>query len=83
MCLAVPGKVLETELVGESRLGRVDFGGVSRQVYLDLVPEAGVDDYVIVHAGVAISRVDAEEARRTFELLAQIGALEDDPAARD
>lgn len=77
MCLAVPGKVLDMEFVGGNRLGRVEFGGIARQVYLDLVPEAGVGDYVIVHAGIAISRVDAEEAQRTYELLAQVGALED------
>lgn len=77
MCLAVPGRVLDTESVGENRLGRVEFGGIARQVYLDLVPEAGAGDYVIVHAGIAISKVDAGEAQRTYDLLAQMGALED------
>ncbi len=55
MCLAIPGKILETEQEGESRLGRVEFGGIMRKVSLDLVPEAGVGDYVIVHVGFAIS----------------------------
>ncbi len=75
MCLAIPGKVLETEQEGESRLGRVEFGGITRKVSLDLVPEAQVGDYVIVHVGFAISKVDQEEAHRTLELLQQMGAL--------
>jgi hydrogenase expression/formation protein HypC len=75
MCLAVPGKILEVEEVGTSRLGKIDFGGVTRQAYLDFVPEAAVGDYVIVHVGFAISRVDAEEAARTFELLEKMGLL--------
>lgn len=75
MCLAIPGKVLETEQEGESRLGRVEFGGITRKVSLDLVPEAQVGDYVIVHVGFAISKLDEQEARRTLELLEQMGDL--------
>lgn len=76
MCLAVPGKVLAVEEKGGSRLARVQFGGITRQAYLDFVPEAGVGDYVMVHVGVAISRVDAEEAQRTYRLLEDMGLLE-------
>lgn len=83
MCLAVPGKILETEQAGESRLGRVQFGGITREAYLDLVPEAQVGDYVVVHAGFAISRVDEEEAQRTLELLEQMGAFEEELPAED
>ena len=72
MCLAVPGRILGTEDREGSRLGRVEFGGIVREVCLDLVPEAGVGDYVIVHAGFAISRLDAEEAERTYQLLAEM-----------
>ena len=72
MCLAVPGKILGTEEREQSRLGRVEFGGIVREVCLDLVPEAEVGDYVIVHAGFAISRLDAEEAERTYQLLAEM-----------
>jgi hydrogenase expression/formation protein HypC len=78
MCLAIPGKVLETEQDGESRMGRVEFGGTTRKVSLDLVPEANAGDYVIVHVGFAISRVDEAEARRTLELLEEMGALAED-----
>ena len=75
MCLAVPGRVLESRDVGPNRIAKVEFGGVTRQVYLDFVPEAGVGDYVIVHVGFAISKVDEAEAKRTYELLAEMGAL--------
>jgi len=76
MCLAVPGKILDTEEQAGSRLGRVQFGGITRQVCLDFVPEAVVGDFVVVHVGFAISRVNAEEAARTYELLEAMGLLE-------
>jgi hydrogenase expression/formation protein HypC len=75
MCLAVPGKILEVEDIAGARLGKIQFGGVTRQAYLDFVPEATVGDYVIVHVGFAISRVDAEEAGRTYALLEKMGLL--------
>jgi hydrogenase expression/formation protein HypC len=78
MCLAIPGRVLDTEEGDGMRLARVDFGGITRKVSLDLVPEAMVGDYVIVHVGFAISKVDEEEAHRTLELLEQMDALADD-----
>ncbi|HUB77357.1 MAG TPA: HypC/HybG/HupF family hydrogenase formation chaperone [Bryobacteraceae bacterium] len=79
MCLAVPGKVLESHDVGPNRIAKVGFGGVTRQVYLDFVPEAQVGDYVMVHVGFAISKLDEAEAKRTYELLAEMGAvLEED-----
>ena len=74
MCLAIPGKVLEAAESGWNRVAKVEFGGVTRQVYLDFVPEAAVGDYVLVHAGFALSRVDEDEARRTYELLEQMEA---------
>jgi hydrogenase expression/formation protein HypC len=76
MCLAIPGKIVETRDVDGMRVGTVDFGGVARDAYLDYVPEAAVGDYVVVHVGFAISKIDAEEAHRTFELLEQMGLLE-------
>jgi hydrogenase expression/formation protein HypC len=79
MCLAVPGKLMETQVIGDSRLGVVQFGGIKRQVFLDFVPEAQTGDYVLVHVGFAISRLDEEEAHRTYELLERIGMLETDP----
>jgi hydrogenase expression/formation protein HypC len=75
MCLAIPGKITEAVNVGISRIAKVQFGGISRQVYLDFVPEAQPGDYVLVHVGFAISRVEPEEARRTYELLQEMGVL--------
>jgi hydrogenase expression/formation protein HypC len=72
MCLAVPGRILEATSAGISRIAKVEFGGITRQVYLDFVPEAQPGDYVLVHVGFAISRLDAAEAARTFELLRQL-----------
>lgn len=77
MCLAVPGKILETNEENGSRFGRVQFGGITRLVQLDFVPEAGVGDYVIVHVGFALSKVNAEEAERTYQLLEEMGMLEE------
>ena len=75
MCLAVPGKVLDCDETSGVREGRVQFAGIVRRVRLDFVPEAQVGDYVMVHVGFAISRVDAEEAERTLALLSEMGAL--------
>lgn len=75
MCLAIPGKVLEVGDEGFMRLSRVDFGGVVREASLAYVPEAQVGDYVIVHAGFAISRMDEEEAQETLRLLEEIGVV--------
>ena len=78
MCLAIPGKVLSSEDLGFARTARVQFGGTVRQVRLDFVPEAGVGDYVMVHVGFAISKVDEAEAQRTYQVLAELGALQDE-----
>jgi len=76
MCLAIPGKILSHEDLGFARTARVQFGGIVRQVRLDFVPEATDGDYVLVHVGFAISKVDEQEAQRTYQLLEEIGALE-------
>ncbi len=76
MCLAVPGRILAIEEKQGTRIGKVQFGGITRQVYLDFVPEAGVGDFVIVHVGFAISQVNEEEAARTYRLLEAMGLLE-------
>ncbi len=76
MCLAIPGKIIEIQGQPPLRAARVRFGGIVRQVSLDFVPEAGVGDYVMVHVGFAISRVDAVEAERTYKLLQEMDLLE-------
>jgi len=73
MCLAVPGRIREMTVDGMFRLGKVDFGGIVREARLDFLPEAQVGDYVLVHVGIAISRIDEEEARRTLDLLREAG----------
>ena len=75
MCLAVPGKIIEAEERDGNRIAKVQFGGITRQAFLNFVPEAQVGDYVMVHVGFAISRVDAEEAARTYRLLEDMGLL--------
>ena len=76
MCLAVPGRVCSVS-EQEPRLGKVEFGGIVKDVCLSFVPEAQVGDYVIVHVGFAISRLDEAEAREVFAYLRQIGDLGD------
>lgn len=76
MCLAVPGRI--TSIRGEdplTRTGKVDFGGILKEACLAYVPEAQVGDYVIVHVGFAISRVDEEEANQVFEYLREMEEL--------
>jgi hydrogenase expression/formation protein HypC len=77
MCLAVPGKVVETYREHDVLMGKVDFGGVSRRVCLEHVPEVRPDEYVLVHVGFALSRIDEDEARRVFEFLEQMDQLEE------
>ncbi len=76
MCLGVPGKIVEIE---DSPLGmpmaKVSFGGIVKEACLAYVPEAQVGDYVIVHVGFAISKIDEEEAREVFEMLKQMEDL--------
>jgi hydrogenase expression/formation protein HypC len=83
MCLAIPGKILSCDDQGFARAGRVQFGGIVRQVRLDFVPEANPGDYVMVHVGFAISKVDEAEAKRTYDLLAEIGVLESELPPED
>lgn len=79
MCLAVPGQILSVS--GDDplcRTGRVDFGGVVKEINLAYVPDAGVGDHVLVHVGFAISVIDDEAAGRVFDLLREIGEFEDE-----
>ena len=72
MCLAIPGKITE---IREDSLATVDILGVTREVALDLTPQAGLGDYVLVHAGFAIEVVDAEYALETIELIKELPQL--------
>jgi hydrogenase expression/formation protein HypC len=80
MCLAVPGKVVEIIDVGDVafRLGKVDFGGIRKDVNLAYTPEAEVGKYVLVHVGFAISVIDEDEAQRVFKVLEEMGAVQEE-----
>jgi hydrogenase expression/formation protein HypC len=77
MCLAIPGKILSVYDRQGIRMAKVDFGGVARESCLEYLEDAGVGDYVLVHVGFALSKIDPEEAARTFELLREMGELEE------
>ncbi len=76
MCLGIPGEI-QSVAEGDLRTGRVAFGGVVKEVCLEYVPEAGVGDFVVVHAGFAISRLDREAAARTLAYLEELDAAGD------
>ena len=77
MCLAVPGRVAETYRENDVLMGKVDFSGVTRRVCLEHVPDVRVDEYVLVHVGFALSKIDADEAKKVFEFLGELRELGD------
>jgi hydrogenase expression/formation protein HypC len=79
MCLAIPGKLISITKQEDDtfRHGKVSFGGIMKEVNLYLVPEASPGDYVLVHVGVAIGRIDEEEAKQTFIYLKQMGDIDE------
>lgn len=83
MCLAIPGRVAETWRENEVLMGKVEFSGVTRRVCLDHVPDVKIDEYVLVHVGFALSKIDAAEAAQVFEILRelkQLSELDEEPA---
>ena len=75
MCLGIPGKVIEIRDDTPLLMGKVDFGGVRKEACLAYTPDVRIGDYVIVHVGFAISRMDEDEALKTLEILGQMGAM--------
>lgn len=77
MCLAIPGKIKSIELQygGAVLMATVSFGGITKEASLEMLPDADVDDYVLVHVGVAISKVNEEEAHKTFKYLEELGEI--------
>ena len=75
MCLAIPGKIVETLEVDGMKAAKVSFGGMMKQVCLEYTPDAVPGDYVPVHVGFALSRINEEEAQRTFKVLEELGQL--------
>ena len=82
MCLAIPGKLIWAEERDGNRIGKVQFGGITREVFLNFVPEAVPGDYVIVHVGYALAKLDPLEAARTLATFAEAGLLPAPEAAR-
>ncbi|HEY2012047.1 MAG TPA: HypC/HybG/HupF family hydrogenase formation chaperone [Bryobacteraceae bacterium] len=75
MCLAVPGKIVEFHENHGVRMSKVDFGGITREACIEYLPELQLGDYVLVHVGFAISKVDADEAARTYQYLLEMDQL--------
>jgi hydrogenase expression/formation protein HypC len=75
MCLAIPGKIVAFHDRDGVRMGKIDYGGITRDACLEYVRETVLGDYVLVHVGFAISRVDEEEAARTYKYLAEMDQL--------
>jgi hydrogenase expression/formation protein HypC len=76
MCLAIPGKVIEILQDPQGvRMGKANFGGIVKQVCLEYTPEVNTGDYVLVHVGFALGKVDEEEAARTYRLLEEMNQL--------
>ena len=84
MCLGIPGKVLEIDERDSLPMGKVEFGGIVKEVCLAYVPEVQVGQYVLVHVGFALSRIDEEQAQEIFSYIQQldeVAELQDDPLA--
>lgn len=78
MCLAIPGKLIDiTEDPNGVRMGRANFGGIVKQVCLEYTPEVNPGDYVLVHVGFALNKVDEDEAERTYKLLQEMDQLQE------
>jgi len=77
MCLGIPGRVTTTYREHDVLMGKVEFGGIARKVCLEHVPDVEVDDYVLVHVGFALSKIDEDEANRVFEFLRRMNQLDD------
>ena len=80
MCLAVPGKIVDMYDSGGLQMGKIDFGGVTREACLAYVPEAKIGDYTVIHVGFALHIISEEEANETLDLLRQLAEAGDQDA---
>ncbi|HCB50463.1 MAG TPA: hydrogenase assembly protein HypC [Chloroflexi bacterium] len=78
MCLGVPGKIVEIYEANGLKMGKIDFGGVSREACLEYVPDAQIGEYAVIHVGFAISQLSEEEAQETLALLREIANVEEE-----
>ncbi len=83
MCLGIPGKVIEIYEADAVRMGKVDFGGVQKEVCLAYVPEIAVGDYTIIHVGFAITQLDEASALESLELFHEMGVLAEELGVQD
>ena len=78
MCLAIPGKIVDIYEANGLRMGKIDFGGVTREACLAYVPEAQVGEYTVIHVGFAISQLSEEEAQETLALIREIANMDEE-----
>jgi hydrogenase expression/formation protein HypC len=78
MCLGIPGKITEIYEANGLRMGKVDFGGVIKEVCLSYVPEAQIGDYAVIHVGFALNLLNEDEALETLDLLRQISSVDEE-----
>jgi len=76
MCLAIPGKIIETHQRDNLRMAKIDFGGIIKEICLEYTPDAKIGDYALVHVGFAISLMDEEEAQETLKLIKEVSEFE-------
>lgn len=77
MCLGIPGKIIDLYETNGLKMGKVDFGGVTKEVCLAYVPEAKLGDYTVIHVGFALNILNEAEALETLQLLREIGAMDE------
>lgn len=78
MCLGIPGKILSIYEDHGTKMAKIDFGGVSREACIEVIPDAKVGDWTIVHAGFALNLLSEEEAQETLEILQEMSELDDE-----
>ena len=83
MCLGVPGKIIDIYQQGDLKMGKIDFGGVTREACLAYVPEAEIGDYTVIHVGFALHLISEEEAQETLGLLREIAAVGEEDSFLD
>jgi len=83
MCLGVPGKIIDIYQQGDLKMGKIDFGGVTREACLAYVPEAEIGDYTVIHVGFALHLISEEEAQETLSLLREIAAVGEEDSFLD
>ena len=83
MCLGIPGQVKQIYEANGMRMGKLDFGGIAKEVCLEYVPEIGLGDYAVVHVGFAITQLDEREAQESLRLFQEMGLLEEELGVHD